>query len=1056
MKQRPNVEAILEPLKSFQRRTVDHAFHRLFEAPDSTYRFLVADEVGLGKTLVARGIIARAIEHYWDDVEQIDIIYICSNGSIARANLPKLQVGVGGNRAFALATRLTLLATELAPAEGRRGLAANKVNFVSFTPATSFNMGQSSGRSDERVVLFHLLKEVFDQRTALMNFLQGNIASADVWRKRLTGWETPIEPNIHRAFLKTLDKRPQLRRDIEDLLGESFSRRRKELPAHVRTERNRLIGRLRRLLADECVQALQPDLVILDEFQRFKSLIDTRPENQDPAADLAQALFRAKTPEGHPVRTLLLSATPYKLYTTDAEIEQEDHYKDFLSTTRFLMDDADVRVDMLKHHLARFNSALKRAAAGIPDQVVEAKHAVEKTLRSVMARTERVTATESRDAMVEEPRVRVAVQAVDVNQYLAADALFQAVGERDPAVFWKSAPYLLNFMHGYRFNVSLTKAIEESATPLHRVLRDHSGAFLHHRQVMNWSAIDPAHGKLRDLIATTLEGGKWRLLWMPPTVPYWPLEGPYAGSEGSTKTLLFSAWNVVPDVVSGVLSYEAERRMVDGQMQRYLNPDKQQVPRLRLTRNAEGTLSRHRLFLLLLPCLPLADVAHPLQAPAGVDARVYVRERVEGLLAKPEIPNPQDGDVDDRWEWAAPLILDPELRTFIEEWKAGENETLPRPNPEVLPAYLEELLAVDLQRLGRRPENLVDLLTEMALGSPPVLAARTLLSVGLDDNNRRANALRIAEAFWRLFNRPAVISLLSQLYSEVDESRREEGFYWRQVLRYCMEGNLQAVLDETWHLMREQAAWSENGRREESAASCSAALAEVIQPAVARVHARFLSRNAKGIKEKEVRIRTVFALRFGTNLTEEGQLSHDAQRAQFNSPFRPFVLTSTSIGQEGLDFHPWCHRLVHWDLPGNPVDLEQREGRVHRYKGHAVRLNVAAVHGREARAAWQPGRDLWNIIFQLADQAARATKESDLVPYWVAPGPHRVQRYVPLLPYSREVEAFANLKRQLAAYRVVFGQPRQEELMGLLNNAELDTKYLQEWAIDLSPPGSLR
>ena len=111
---RPSVDASLKPLKSFQRRTVEHAFHRLFTADDSTGRFLVADEVGLGKTLVARGIIARAIDHLWNEVERIDIVYICSNGSIARANLPKLQVGGAEERSFALATRLTMLATELA------------------------------------------------------------------------------------------------------------------------------------------------------------------------------------------------------------------------------------------------------------------------------------------------------------------------------------------------------------------------------------------------------------------------------------------------------------------------------------------------------------------------------------------------------------------------------------------------------------------------------------------------------------------------------------------------------------------------------------------------------------------------------------------------------------------------------------------------------------------------------------------------------------------------------------------------------------------------------
>ena len=111
---RPSVDASLEPLKPFQRRTVEHAFHRLFTAEDSTGRFLVADEVGLGKTLVARGIIARAIDHLWDKVKRIDIIYICSNGSIARANLPKLQIGGTDERSFALATRLTMLATQLA------------------------------------------------------------------------------------------------------------------------------------------------------------------------------------------------------------------------------------------------------------------------------------------------------------------------------------------------------------------------------------------------------------------------------------------------------------------------------------------------------------------------------------------------------------------------------------------------------------------------------------------------------------------------------------------------------------------------------------------------------------------------------------------------------------------------------------------------------------------------------------------------------------------------------------------------------------------------------
>src|SRR6266852_3860834 len=78
--------------------------------------------------------------------------------------------------------------------------------------------------------------------------------------------------------------------------------------------------------------------------------------------------------------------------------------------------------------------------------------------------------------------------------------------------------------------------------------------------------------------------------------------------------------------------------------------------------------------------------------------------------------------------------------------------------------------------------------------------------------------------------------------------------------------------------------------------------------------------------------------------SEAGERFRAALRDAFNSPFRPFILASTSIGQEGLDFHPYCHALVHWNLPTNPVDLEQREGRVHRYKGHAIRKTIGPKH----------------------------------------------------------------------------------------------------------------
>ena len=637
---RPDLSRDLEPLKPFQRRTVGHAFDRLFIAKDSSARFLVADEVGLGKTLVARGVIARTIEHLWSKVGRIDIIYICSNASIAHSNLRKLQVGGGAARSFA--TRLTMLASRLAGDSGR-SLAENKLNFVSFTPGTSFNLRSSGGRMEEREVLFHLLKGRVRRRVGLMNLLQMGVGK-DRWRWQLKQGR-PLDRDIQNRFLKSYVD-TGIDNEVNELIDLCFRRYRRSWPQDAHRRRRVLVGKLRTLLAKTCVDALEPDLVVLDEFQRFKTLLE--PSQSDPAVELAQSLFNAITPEGERVRMLLLSATPYKLYTADAEIEREDHYKDFIATTRFLFSHDEDRIRGLQHDIKEFGVALKAAASGGPEQVLmQTKQRIQERLSQVMARTERVTATVEGDSMVVEDRTaRTVLTVADVQQYLCAAAIFHTVGDRDPMPYWKSASYIAQFMHGYRFNHRLSRMLDESPEKLRKVTRSHAGAMLRRPDLEQWQALDPGNAKLRDVVSDLLDGGLWRLLWLPPTVPYWELEGPFSGMERATKTLLFSAWNVVPDVVSGILSYEAERRMVEGsRVKKYENPEGQQARLLRLD---SVPRSRHRLFLLLLPCLPLADI-HPLSALAvGAQPRDWVRARVAELLGT--LPDPQQGPEDDRWE----------------------------------------------------------------------------------------------------------------------------------------------------------------------------------------------------------------------------------------------------------------------------------------------------------------------------------------------------------------------------------------------------------------------
>ena len=103
---------------------------------------------------------------------------------------------------------------------------------------------------------------------------------------------------------------------------------------------------------------------------------------------------------------------------------------------------------------------------------------------------------------------------------------------------------------------------------------------------------------------------------------------------------------------------------------------------------------------------------------------------------------------------------------------------------------------------------------------------------------------------------------------------------------------------------------------------------------------------------------------------------NESVQKAFNCPLRPFVLASTSVGQEELDFHAYCRKIMHWNLPKNPLDFEQREGRVNRYKCLAVRQNVAKNY-RDVVT----GGDLWEEMFEKA-KVAKKDGQPDLVPFW--------------------------------------------------------------------------
>lgn len=1044
---RPDLEELLRPLKDFQRRTVDHAFERLFLRESGSGRYLVADEVGLGKTLVARGVIARAIDALWDSVGRIDVVYVCSNAAIARANIAKLAMG---DHEALPATRLTLLPEQLEQlrerreAEGRRG--GPKVLFTSFTPGTALELS-GTGRMEERRVLHSLLTEIYGDYAWITNLLQGGV-DPDRWRKDYLRAAPNLDRKVVQKFKRQVSDTPGLKRHLRDARV-TFARRR-QLSDHDQSAGWELIGDLRSALATVCIELLEPDLIILDEFQRFSDLLRER-ETTDEAPQLAQRLFHYRAPEGHPVRLLLLSATPYPHITTDLEAEAQDHYEDFVTTTEFLLNDPP-RSAEFRQCLRGFARGIRQLAAD-PTTVDRAalsghRDALQRTLSEVMSRTERVRSTADRNAMAEERVTVHPLEVADVEQFALADAIAEAVGEPAPVEYWKAAPHLPSFMPGYVLKKRLIERLRDRS--MVDTLQNLRGQLLRWGTIGTFQPVEPGSPRLRAMIEDFLGNARSELLWVPPTLPYWTLGGAFRENSHFTKGLVFSAWRVVPDAVSALVSYEAERRSGDMNGMTYSTLRKKRGALLNVDGESMAAAS------LQLPSLTLADEVDPAvawgrgQSPADV-GREWVRARLAELPAA-------EGRVDDRWYWAAPLLLDrgrPGVEAALSAWNIASerrNDT-GKGLARARELALQMLRGVPDEPLRRRPDDLVDVITEMALAAPATVAARSLRRDGLGDVARWQAAAAVGEGFRTLFNRPTARGIVERRYGSWDGPDRVP--YWRAVLRYGLDGCLQALLDELVHLEWEQVEWS-GAAADTLAANVAQRIASAAAVVTGGLNAdTFTVRGGKAISRREIHLRTGFAMRYAAVTGDAGDelVREDAVRTAFNSPFHPFLMVTTSVGQEGLDFHPWCHAVYHWNLPGNPVDLEQREGRVNRYKGHALRRNVAHAHRNAARTRVADGERLWDVLFGVAREAAAATGASELVPYWVHDGPFKVQRRVPLLPCSSERESLARLKRDLARYRVAFGQPRQEELLELLARANLTDADLEPWILDLSVKG---
>ena len=777
-----DAERYLERLKPFQRATVDRVFTRFFDADEPTDRFLVADEVGLGKTMVARGVVARLIAHYRevDPQRRIDVVYVCSNQAIAKQNYSK--IAIVGDRREAVTDRITKLPLHVHALKKRVPEVGMAVNFIPLTPTTSLDLRSNRGRVDERALLHVLLESKYGARYMRRRgpdyLLRFDVVEHN-WTWRLEDVRGgKINRDLERRFLRDARASGLLRRFEEavELFGSRIARHDPTLASG----RPALVGDLRRQLAKSCIDALEPDLIILDEFQRFSRLLDP----EDDLSELAQLLFESKD-----AKTLLLSATPYKMLTRAAEID-EDHHAEFLKTTSFLLSHRKPDVAAVAGALQQYRVALRDLARHGTVPAREARDEVATLLRAVMCRTERLAATVNRSGMLDSkpadgltPRLT----ASDLGQFAELDRIAEQLKHHDIMEYWKSTPYPLNFMDDY----TLAESFEEST-------RRKAGTVVKHRldvdAIRAMRQMDLGNARLRGLVDALDTERAWQLLWLPPSMPYYTPGRPFDRTTLATKRLVFSAWTVVPKAIAALVSYECERTIFSA------TPDGKRPDVQPLQLRPDGPMTE---LVLALPSFALAELGDPKSVAANsgspdepMDRRRLLKEvegRVRATLST--LPQGKTGR-DARWYAVAPLLLDsPEL---VQGWLSEATDTTEAGSLIGHRRRLLDLVA-DPGQLGRRPRDLERVLARVAVAGPGVAALRALMRSTYPASRVELakHALTMGLAFRRLFNLPEATAIVRAL----SKTRAADDVHWKAALDYCVNGNLQSVLDEYVHVL---------------------------------------------------------------------------------------------------------------------------------------------------------------------------------------------------------------------------------------------------------------
>jgi hypothetical protein len=1094
---------IMDGLKDFQRETVERIF-QLFKSGQT--RILIADEVGLGKTLVAKGVIAKsALWHKEMNDDLFKVVYICSNQNIARQNITKLKIDPNVTVDRTDDTRLSMQHLKFFEQKHDENLLDNYIQLIPLTPATSFHVTGGSGIVQERALIYAIFRRIpfFAGYSEQLEFIfKNNTRAWDSWAKSWIEERVVKCDNVNKgAYLQSVIEK------MEDALNSDFAQLKTGLlnicaelkrTGKTMSQPHQYIHQARQMMSQISLDFLEPDLVIMDEFQRFRHLISS--DNTTESGMLVNRFLHSNS-----VKTLLLSATPYKLYSTLEEITesggQDEHYDEFMEVINFLFDKDEVKCNQFRVAWSNFSLALKCICDEEWQSITQKKSTAEEIMFNGICRTERLmVSTPDKDLINTKKAKAIEITENDILSYIQADLIVEALWDRGskvapPIEYVKSAPFILSFMEHYQLKKEL-KRIFKSHPDIANILRKSNNSWIKKDTVKRYRKLVTTNARLEQLMKESFSENAERYLWVPPTLPYYDFGGPYKNPGNFSKILVFSAWEMVPRMIASLVSYEAERLTIGKMLERddtpeegsksYFADNKQRYPRPRLSMNMKKNEKtgitepgRMALFSILYPSITLARLFNPITAlnnkprRAGLD--ISLKEKISLLIDRvtEKYQATDKGTSDERWYWAAPVLLDLMFEpAYVNQWfeeigiaPPGEDEAdgqVPdeKEDRKLFNAHMAVLkdtyFCPDTLSLGRLPKDLVSILVLQTLGSPAVCALRMSLPDLTESTGKPIinGAQRIARAMLNKFNLPESTAIVELAYGTDTrkKTKKPDEAHWVNVLAYCADGNLQSVFDEYRHILLDG-----YNLRVASPEVRVTKLAELITDSLKTHTASYkvdtYNSFVSNAKRSEIRIRSHYAAGF-YNSGREGKTVQRTEflRHSFNSPFRPFVLATTSIGQEGLDFHFYCRKIFHWNLPANPVDLEQREGRINRFKGLVIRQNVASKYRNISFT-----KDLWEEMFDEC-KAREKKNHCELVPYWYLEPDNEdtasyIERIVPMYPLSRDNAQYDRLLKILSLYRITLGQARQEELLTFICNnlQETELYQLKQLFINLSP-----